>query len=721
MKWTAAPLGERAEYVPIPSNFDRAHLARCGSKNVIHWSARVSVTLEWLEGGEPERIDQTPTELGALTEPITALSAHPRSDLLLIGTGSGNLLLFDVSKGDVVRTIRAHTKDVTQIVFTPDGERFLTASVDGFVQWWSSRDYQRQQGYSAGSPIFAVAPSPGGRYVAAGGHDRTVRIWDTGTSELAHSLAGHADEVTALDWLSEGILVSGGSDGLVRAWEVDVRRCFRSFRAHDEQISRLIVSQSRDSYLTASWDGRIKVWTSKHRLKFELPAGPAAVTSVSSLPGDKMLAVGYWNGTAVVWDLEKASVFEEFAAHEGNLAGVASSLGGQIIITASHDGHLRSWSLSSMGVSRFANLHTGEVYDVTYSPDNTEALSVGHDGQVKIWDRGERLELACLDPQIGPVMSVAISPDKRLWALGLSSGEIRLWNAEQQTFEGSLDGHKDAVSSLMFLPQGHQLLSGSWDMKLKLWPLDRNVTLGTLHGHSKEVACIDVSLDGRLAVSASWDMTARLWDLTALRRGYLSEMRILAGHEGRVLACAFSPDGRHVATASSDQTVRLWSSEKATDPKILHGHRDAVTQCRFTPDGRWLVTVGRDGKLCVWSTEDGNPLAELDHGAPILALAIAPDGAQCLLGDESGRTRFAHLDAQTGPIWIAATTVCKDPPIWLRGSAPTETHEAQCIYCGRVESIKKLQLGRAWKCTSCGETFLLCPRALPPLASAPVD
>lgn len=663
----------------------------------------------WLEGGQPERIDQAPVELGSLGESITYVAAHPTTDLVLLGTASGSVVVFDPSRASVVKSLKAHTKDVTQIIFTRDGSRFLTASVDGFVQWWSADTFAREQGFSAGSPLFCVAPSPKGRYVAAGGHDKTIRIWDLGSGELAHTLRGHDEAVTALDWMSESILLSGSTNGTVRAWEVDVRRCYRSSRVHDDHVSRVLVSRDGESYVTTAWDGRIRVWTTKHRLRFELPAGPAAVTSVAILPGEQRLVAGYWNGTIVIWDMEKGTVFEEFIAHDGNLAGATAIGDGTLIVTSSHEGQLRSWTLATMGVSRFANLHTGEVYGSAYTPDNTQAISVGHDGQIKLWDRNDRLESASLDLQTGPIMSVAVSPDKKLWALGLSSGEIRIWNALDQQLEGVLSGHKDAVSCLKFTPAGSQLLSGSWDMKVNCWSLDRQQSIGTLHGHSKEIAGLDLSLDGRTAVSASWDMTARVWDLASMRRGYLSDARCLTGHDGRVLAARISPDGRTVATASADETIRLWPADRAGDPAVLHSHRDAVTDCRFTPDGQMLLSVGRDGLLCLWDAKKGSIEGQLRHESPILTVDIAPDGTQAIMGDEVGRVRFLQLDYSKSLTFVAAMTHLKEAPIWMRGARPSEHFDVTCLYCGSSEAIKSSQLGRAWRCRSCGDSMMLCP------------
>jgi WD40 repeat protein len=281
--------------------------------------------------------------------------------------------------------------------------------------------------------------------------------------------------------------------------------------------------------------------------------------------------------------------------------------------------------------------------------------------------------------------------------------------------------HKDGVSSLAFSPNGQHLLSGSWDMKLKLWSLEKLRVLCTMHGHSKEIASIEISLDGRWAISACWDMTARLWDLGQSHRDYLSEYRTLSGHQGRVLACAFHPDGSRVATGSADQSILLWRVDKAIDPKVLHGHHDAVTAIRYSPSGELLLSAGRDGRVMVWDANNGAILSQLDHECPILSLAVSPDGTQAMIGDEAGHVRFLSLNYRQGPNWVAASTYMKESPIWMRGKRPTEVYEIECIFCGHTSAIKKSQLGQSWHCGGCGDTLMICAKAMFPRMAETVE
>ncbi len=70
--------------------------------------------------------------------------------------------------------------------------------------------------------ILSLAFSPDGKYLASGGEDRRIKVWDLSTSTLFKDLRGHPDgNIQALTWSRDsGLLISGGQDGLVKFWDV---------------------------------------------------------------------------------------------------------------------------------------------------------------------------------------------------------------------------------------------------------------------------------------------------------------------------------------------------------------------------------------------------------------------------------------------------------------------------------------------------------------------
>jgi WD40 repeat protein len=53
--------------------------------------------------------------------------------------------------------------------------------------------------------------------------DNTIRIWNTASGDLLHTLEGHAEMVTSVNWSGDGRLASGSLDKQVFLWDVVAR------------------------------------------------------------------------------------------------------------------------------------------------------------------------------------------------------------------------------------------------------------------------------------------------------------------------------------------------------------------------------------------------------------------------------------------------------------------------------------------------------------------
>jgi WD40 repeat protein len=69
-------------------------------------------------------------------------------------------------------------------------------------------------------PVRSVAFSSDGLRIASGSFDNTVRIWDTVSGTIQHTLEGHIGPVSSVAFSSDGLhIISGSRDYTMRIWD----------------------------------------------------------------------------------------------------------------------------------------------------------------------------------------------------------------------------------------------------------------------------------------------------------------------------------------------------------------------------------------------------------------------------------------------------------------------------------------------------------------------
>jgi WD40 repeat protein len=68
--------------------------------------------------------------------------------------------------------------------------------------------------------VYAIAFSPDGRWIASGGGDSTVKVWDSGTEKVVRSFRGHIGIVGSVSFSPDGHrLASGSRDHTIKVWD----------------------------------------------------------------------------------------------------------------------------------------------------------------------------------------------------------------------------------------------------------------------------------------------------------------------------------------------------------------------------------------------------------------------------------------------------------------------------------------------------------------------
>ncbi len=142
---------------------------------------------------------------------VDCVAFDDTGNLLATGCHDGNLRIWDLAKGQPVKTIAAHIQTMPQptpnpiyaVLWTPDHKQILTASFDRSLKLWdvASGNLVREfkpapdpkPGEKAEPPkdpvghrhqVFAAAFSKDGKRLASCGYDRTIKLWDVASGKV---------------------------------------------------------------------------------------------------------------------------------------------------------------------------------------------------------------------------------------------------------------------------------------------------------------------------------------------------------------------------------------------------------------------------------------------------------------------------------------------------------------------------------------------------------
>ncbi|QUC58898.1 WD40 repeat domain-containing protein [Streptomyces sp. A2-16] len=505
---------------------------------------------------------------------ITATAFHGNGRTLATGHGDGAIRLWELTEsGERLRRLSTVPGQAGQV--DQAGQAGLVDQVSRPDPTGATDPTAPATPTAHSGQVNAMAFAPGGRQLATGGADFTVRLWDVGRPDRprrTQTLATHTDAVNAVAFSADGRrLATGGTDGTVRRWDVD-------------------------------GDGSV-------REAAVLTGHTGSVRALAFGPRGRTLASGSEDQSTRLWDLPGPAL----AGHTSSLYSVAFSPDGRTLATASYDSTVRLWDLADRDRPRQLpplTGHTGPVNSVAFSPDGRTLASASADGTLRLRDvgKGPRL-LRTVPARIGHVNTLAFSPDGRILVTGGEQGAVRLWSTtdvSEPRLLSALPG-SSAVDSVTFAPDGRTLAVASRNHKATLWDVTgprRPVRLSVLTGHTGAVKSVDFAPDGRTLATGSEDRTVRLWNLTDLRHPLARDR--LTGYTDGVMSVAFAPDGRTLAAASADRKVRLYGltgGGEAREPVLLTGHTKPVDTVAFSPDGRTLATGSEDWTALLWDPD----------------------------------------------------------------------------------------------------------------------
>lgn len=503
-----------------------------------------------------------------------------------------------------------HTKEVKSLAYSPDGTELASASVDHTIRIWDTEDGSNVrvlQGHT--DTVNSVAYSPDSKWIVSASGDRSVGVWDAETGRLVQRLHHYCFVNSAAISFDSKWVVTGSSDGSVQIWNRANGKWKRNLLGSGTHSSNSVAISKTELIVSASSDGRIRMWEVSGSYLGSFDDHNDAVNSVAFSPDSSQIITASADSTVRTWDTKTLSRLLIYRGHKGFVNAASFSPNSRWAASAGEDprGHpvVRLWNAANGEDIRELSGPCDSISAVSFCDDSVHLAAGADDSSIMIWDTSTGQLAKEIEGRTSPVCSIEFSRDVRskYFAIASANSVVQVWRTRTGKSKQTFQGHKDAVKSVSFSYDGKSLASGSADRTVRVWDLITDKEPWISQKHDGPVNMVTFSPNDRWLASASDDRLVRVWNI---QESDPLPMK-LSGHTREANCIAFSPDSRWIASGSTDHTIFVW--DLAVDPPTrlhLKGHRGRVDAVAFRDDSDELVSASYDLHIHLWNSKTGH-------------------------------------------------------------------------------------------------------------------
>ncbi len=545
---------------------------------------------------------------GAPSALLSILSADGKQ--MVCADKSGALTILDAVSGKLRKTIPAvNASGIKLLSLTPDASKAAVYGADATLSLWNLQEGKVIATQPGMKGLRTLAWARTGTAVAAAGDDKIVRVWSLPAPNT--SLA-----------TPKGLKGATGSIGVIEA------------------------AANPDQLLTASDDGKVRIWSvseAKVIKEFALPG----VAALASSPDGKQFAAGGADGGVRVWDVEQAVQLAELRGdiESGKrLASLDWTAAAQGLEIDFHTKEVTRIETQNKALDELAKKANDTIAAVKKElPDKQKAAKPTTDAKLaaqkevdeiaaqiaKAPDGKPDAALEQKDKEAQEKLTAAIMAETSALAV-VEAAEHHITDAETEIKHITDSKAKNATA----IKTANAAIATAKQLQTKAATDLAAAKQIMAKGGTRPVA-LAFSADGQSIAALGSDGLQRVWAIASGQpiaqapvSAPTSGGSIVASGTENFLACDASG-----AVASVDLSAR-WTLERVigaydsgASPFV-----DRVNAVRFSPDGKMLAAGGgepsRSGDISLWEVATGKPLKTWRerHSDAVLCLDFSPDG-----------------------------------------------------------------------------------------------
>ncbi|RNA36252.1 coatomer subunit beta [Brachionus plicatilis] len=239
--------------------------------------------------------------------PVRTAKFVARKNWIITGSDDMQIRVYNYNTLERVHMFEAHSDYIRCIAVHPTQSFILSSSDDMSIKLWDWENKwtckQVFEGHTHYVMQIVFNPKDNNTFASAS-LDKTVKVWQLGSTHANFTLEGHEKGVNCVDYYHGGdkpYLISGADDRLVKIWDYQNKTCVQTLEGHSQNISSVAFHTELPLILTGSEDGTIKLWHSNtYRLDNTLNYGLERVWAICCLKGSNNVAIGYDEGSVMI-------------------------------------------------------------------------------------------------------------------------------------------------------------------------------------------------------------------------------------------------------------------------------------------------------------------------------------------------------------------------------------------------------------------------------------
>ena len=457
---TVAPTTTVLHLTPVQSAVfspDGSTFASCGDDFQVHlWDRKTSLELERFLGH---------------TAIVTRLGFTTDGKSLISGANDNTSRVWSITTHGV---LQAHKGAANAVKFAGHGKSVVTAGEDNQVVVWTLKGLEKELALAGSTlPVRALSVTKDGAFIAAGGDDKHLRIWDAKDGKPVAAEPTPAT-IASLTWSPSGSkIVAGGADNIVRTFGRVTPAGAKNLPllqeglGHTAAVTAGTFTADERSLYTVSVDRTWKRWLSAGaEPTFRLSGHKAQIYGMDFTPDGKLLASASGDKTVQIWNVADGKPVAKCEGHTGQVYAVTFTPNGQVLASAGADKVIRLWKLDGTLVKELKEGVDDGLYSLQFYSDNISLLSAGLARTWQFWNTNDGKSARTATGHTDHIYRAIFNPAWNRVASVDYSGHLFLWD----TGTGNPLHHQQlpvtAAYSIGYAPDGKELAIGSQDARL---------------------------------------------------------------------------------------------------------------------------------------------------------------------------------------------------------------------------------------------------------------